>query len=192
MSSQEIQRFLQAITQDHSLAVSIKTLCDHSQIVGFASRQGFDFSLSEWVRCAIMDQLQLQDFELERIYTTDCHHWSWAFRQVSAWRGLLMEGADINSAINSHPTVTQTHDSVQVTTHHENSQNSSMDLLLENFIALARKDLSLQDQIKAAKNESEILEVIKACGFSIDSMTLLRRWSKHTDFSRPTWMGWFD
>jgi len=23
-------------------------------------------------------------------------------------------------------------------------------------------------------------------------LAILRKWSKHTDFAKPTWMGWFD
>ena len=195
MSSQETQRFLQTVVQNHSLATGIKTLCNHSQIVEFASQQGFNLSLSEWLRYVLMDQLQLQDSELERIYTTNCQNWSWAFRQVSIWRNLLMEGADIEPHTNSRSTATKEFDPIQIRAQHseiKESDNNNMDLILEEFIKLSRENSHIQDQIKAAKNESEILEIVRAHGFLIDSITLLRRWSKHTDFSKPTWMGWFD
>ena len=64
--------------------------------------------------------------------------------------------------------------------------------LLEDFINLARQDQTLQQKIREARNDSEILEIANSQGFAIDSMTLLKKWSQHTDFSRPTWLGWFE
>ena len=70
--------------------------------------------------------------------------------------------------------------------------DSQQDQLLEQFIALARNEDALRDEIKSALNQDEVIEIALRRGFKIDSLSILRKWSKHTDFSKPTWMGWFD
>ena len=65
------------------------------------------------------------------------------------------------------------------------------DQILEKFIALAKSDQNLQDEIKSALNQDQVLAIAAERGFLIDPLVILRKWSKHTDFSRPTWMGWF-
>ena len=65
------------------------------------------------------------------------------------------------------------------------------DQILEKFIALAKSDQNLQDEIKSALNQDQVLAIAAERGFMIDPLAILRKWSKHTDFSRPTWMGWF-
>ena len=70
--------------------------------------------------------------------------------------------------------------------------DAEQDQLLEQFIALARSDQSLRDEIKAALNQDEIISIAQARGFSLDSLSILRKWSKHSDFSKPTWLGWFE
>ena len=70
--------------------------------------------------------------------------------------------------------------------------DAQQDQLLEQFIALARTDKDLRDEIKSALNQDEVIEIALRLGFEIDSLTILRKWSKHTDFSKPTWMGWFE
>ncbi len=65
------------------------------------------------------------------------------------------------------------------------------DQILEQFIALAKTDKSLQDEIKSALNQDQVIAIAAERGFQIDPMAILRKWSKHTDFSKPTWMGWF-
>ena len=65
------------------------------------------------------------------------------------------------------------------------------DQTLEQFIALANTDKSLQDEIKSALNQDQVIAIAAERGFQIDPMAILRKWSKHTDFSKPTWMGWF-
>ena len=62
---------------------------------------------------------------------------------------------------------------------------------LESFITLARQDPNLRNDIKAALNQDQVIEIASSRGFLFDSLTILRRWSKHTDFSQDTWMGWF-
>lgn len=66
------------------------------------------------------------------------------------------------------------------------------DQILDQFIQRARSDQSLRDEIKSALNQDEVIAIAQRWGFSIDSMAILRKWSKHTDFSKPTWLGWFD
>ncbi len=68
------------------------------------------------------------------------------------------------------------------------SQNDSN---LESFIAMARQDDQLRSDIKAALNQDQVIDIALSRGFSFDSLTILRRWSKHTDFSQDTWLGWF-
>ena len=66
------------------------------------------------------------------------------------------------------------------------------DQLLERFIALARTDDDLRDEIKGALNQEEVISIAERHGFVVDSLAILRKWSKHTDFTKPTWLGWFD
>ena len=65
------------------------------------------------------------------------------------------------------------------------------DQILEQFIALAKADKGLQDEIKSALNQDQVIAIAAERGFQIDPLAILRRWSKHTDFSEPTWLGWF-
>ena len=65
------------------------------------------------------------------------------------------------------------------------------DQILEQFIALAKADKSLQDEIKSALNQDQVIAIAAERGFVIDPLAILRKWSQHTDFSKPTWMGWF-
>ena len=69
--------------------------------------------------------------------------------------------------------------------------DAEQDQILEQFIALAKADQSLQDEIKSALNQDQVIAIAAEHGFLIDPLAILRKWSKHTDFSKPTWMGWF-
>ena len=69
--------------------------------------------------------------------------------------------------------------------------DSQKDSNLESFIAMARQDDQLRSDIKAALNKDQVIDIALSRGFSFDSLTILRRWSKHTDFSQDTWLGWF-
>ena len=69
---------------------------------------------------------------------------------------------------------------------------ANQDQVLEDFIALVRQKPDLKAQIKAALNQDQVIEIAAANGFDIDSSAILRKWSKHTDFSQDTWMGWFE
>ena len=66
------------------------------------------------------------------------------------------------------------------------------DQILEQFIALAKVDKSLQDEIKSALNQDQVIAIAASRGYEFDSSAILRKWSKHTDFAGDTWMGWFD
>jgi len=177
MSSFDLQKFISAVVQEHALATGLKQLSRPLQIAEFARSKGFDVTTSEWIRAAWLDQLQLSDQDLERVWSTDPEHWSWAFQQISAWRALLMEGA-----LDASP---------QPTTAPAPLSDADKDQLLIRFIELARRDETLKQQIKEAKNDSEIIDLAQSLGYPFDSLTLLRQWSQHTDFSKPTWLGWF-
>ena len=70
--------------------------------------------------------------------------------------------------------------------------SANQDQILEAFIALVRQNSDLKAQIKAALNQDQVIEIAASNGFAVDSSALLRKWSKHTDFSQDTWMGWFE
>ena len=70
--------------------------------------------------------------------------------------------------------------------------SAKQDQVLEDFIALVRQKPDLKAQIKAALNQDQVIDIAAANGFDIDSSAILRKWSKHTDFSQDTWMGWFE
>ena len=69
--------------------------------------------------------------------------------------------------------------------------DAEQDLVLEQFIALAKADQGLQDEIKSALNQDQVIAIAAQRGFVVDPLAILRKWSQHTDFSKPTWMGWF-
>ena len=70
--------------------------------------------------------------------------------------------------------------------------SANQDQVLEAFIALVRQNSDLKAEIKAALNQDQVIEIAASNGFDIDSSAILRKWSKHTDFSQDTWMGWFE
>lgn len=69
--------------------------------------------------------------------------------------------------------------------------DAEQDQVLEQFIALAKADQGLQDEIKSAINQDQVIAIAAQRGFVVDPLAILRKWSQHTDFSKPTWMGWF-
>ncbi len=71
------------------------------------------------------------------------------------------------------------------------ASDAEKDSILEAFIACAQSDQALRDEIKAALNQDQVIEIAARHAYMFDSLTILRRWSKHTDFSESTWMGWF-
>ena len=70
--------------------------------------------------------------------------------------------------------------------------SANQDQVLEAFINQVRQNPDLKAQIKAALNQDQVIAIAAANGFDIDSSAILRKWSKHTDFSQDTWMGWFE
>ena len=66
------------------------------------------------------------------------------------------------------------------------------DAVLNSFIDLAREDQALKAEIKAALNQEQVIAIAASRGYEFDSLTILRKWSQHTDFSKDTWMGWFE
>ena len=74
----------------------------------------------------------------------------------------------------------------------DSPSNIKQDEYLEKFITMVRQDPDLKAQIKSAINQDEVIAIAASKGYEFDSSTILRRWSKHTDFTQDTWMGWFD
>ena len=70
--------------------------------------------------------------------------------------------------------------------------DTDQDQILDQFISLAQTDKKLRDEIKSALNQDQVIAIAEERGFSISPLAILRKWSKHTDFSKPTWMGWFN
>ena len=69
---------------------------------------------------------------------------------------------------------------------------NQQDAVLNSFIELAREDQDLKAEIKAALNQEQVIAIAASRGYDFDSLTILRKWSQHTDFSKDTWMGWFE
>ena len=190
MSSSDVDRFLDAIVQDHGLATGIKPLTSDCELVAFAQQHGFSVSLADWGRHVAMDRLQQSDEELDVSLRADPQHWSWAFRQTARLRGLLMDGAQASGVVaapSSSSAAIAAGNNVP-----ELSDDQQKDQTLELFIQKARQNPELKERIKFARNQDEVLEIAAAEGFPIDSLTILRKWSQHSDFSKPTWFGWFE
>ena len=194
MASAELERFVQAIVDDHGLATGIKTLSTHYDLIAYANIRGYGVNLSEWGRYVAMDTLQASDQEITLMLQADPAHWSWAFRQVSRWRTLLMEGAGqeglLGPADLAMPAQTQSSTSQAVPS--AELTDDQKDAALRDFIELVRSRPELKDQVKAARNQEEVISLAVQSGFMIDSLTLLRSWNQVSDFSKPTWFGWFD
>ena len=200
MSSSELDRFIQSVISDHGIATGIKPLSTHYDLVAYANMRGFSITLIEWGRHLAMDWLQSPDAELELLQCADPAHWSWAFRQLSSWRSLLMNGtisegllgtADFGSNSQLSSQKGQINDLPQELEIRVLS-DSERDASLEAFIEMVKGKSDLKEQVKFARDQSEVIELANSEGFPIDSLTLLRRWNKVSDFTKPTWFGWFD
>ena len=197
MSLPNLECFVQAVVDDHGLATGIKSLSTHYDIVAYANIRGHAISLTEWGRYIAMDMLQATDAELELLHRADPSHWSWAFRQLSRWRAILMDGAGVEGLLGpadfavSPPPATGSGSATGATSSKVLS-DAEKDQALQAFITLVRTRADLKDQVKFARNQDEVIAIAKAQGFEIDSLTLLRSWSQVSDFSKPTWFGWFD
>ena len=96
MKSDELNRFVDEVIRSHQLATGLKPLVSHQEIVTYAQSQGFNFNQNEWRAYYECDFAQLSDSIQQKVLGAQASHWSWAFRQLSAWRAMLMEGADMN------------------------------------------------------------------------------------------------
>ncbi len=96
MKSDELNRFVDEVIRSHQLATGLKPLVSHQEIVAYAQSQGFNFNQNEWRAYYECDFAQLSDSIQQKVLSAQASHWSWAFRQISAWRAMLMEGADMN------------------------------------------------------------------------------------------------
>ena len=194
MANSELERFVQAIADDHGLATGIKTLGSHYDIVAYANIRGYSITLADWGRYLAMDWLQTSDADLASAHRADPAHWSWAFRQLSRWRALLMDGAESEGMLGPADfAVTRDQSVAQPASATAPSlTDAEKDAALASFIQLVKTRPDLKDQVKSARNQDEVIGLAQAQGFAIDSLTLLRSWSQVSDFSKPTWFGWFD
>ena len=194
MANSELERFVQAIAADHGLATGIKTLGSHYDIVAYANISGYSITLADWGRYLAMDWLQTSDADLASVHRADPAHWSWAFRQLSRWRALLMDGAESEGMLGPADFAATPDQSVAQPTSAPapSLTDAEKDAALASFIQLVKTRPDLKDQVKSARNQDEVIGLAQAQGFAIDSLTLLRSWSQVSDFSKPTWFGWFD
>ena len=194
MANSELERFVQAIADDHGLATGIKTLGSHYDIVAYANIRGYSITLAEWGRYLAMDWLQSSDADLASAHRADPAHWSWAFRQLSRWRALLMDGAESEGMLGPADFAVTRDQSVAppASVPAPTLTDAEKDAALASFIQLVKTRPDLKDQVKSARNQDEVIGLAQAQGFAIDSLTLLRSWSQVSDFSKPTWFGWFD
>ena len=93
MAKSPLAQFIQAVVYDHTTATGLKKCTNHADIVEFAASIGYVFTESEWQDYFKNDFSSLTQAQKESIQTFDPQHWSWAFRQISSWRAMLMEGA---------------------------------------------------------------------------------------------------
>jgi predicted ribosomally synthesized peptide with nif11-like leader len=194
MANSELERFVQAIADDHGLATGIKTLGSHYDIVAYANIRGYSITLAEWGRYLAMDWLQTSDADLASVHRADPSHWSWSFRQLSRWRALLMDGAESEGMLGPADFAVPRNESVAqpASAPAPTLTDAEKDAALASFIQLVKTRPDLKDQVKSARNQDEVIGLAQAQGFAIDSLTLLRSWSQVSDFSKPTWFGWFD
>ena len=136
----------------------------------------------------------MSDQGLHDVICSDPSHWSWSFRQVSSWQSLLMSGLG-SEGILSPDTVDTSKRVPALTTQGAKSSealtDAEKDSALADFIDLLKTREDLKDQIKSARDQEEVIRIAHDNGYRIDSLTLLRQWSQHSDFSQPTWFGWF-
>ena len=98
MSTEALTCFLNDVVQFHELATGLKSLSSHDQIIAYGQVQGFDFSAEEWTALFDKDFVLQTELVQRSILSANPVHWSWAFRQHSVWRAMLMCGAGDGSA----------------------------------------------------------------------------------------------
>jgi hypothetical protein len=89
-----IEDFIHSVVQSHEIATGLKMLTSHEQIIDYAYTKGFSFTKADWDEFVHLDSESLNSQSKQSAHLHDTTHWSWAFRQVSTWRAMLMEGAD--------------------------------------------------------------------------------------------------
>ena len=94
MHSEELTRFVNEVIRSHELATGLKPLSSHQEIIAYGQQQGFDFSEAQWNLYYEHEFFGLSVSIQQKVLSADPSHWSWAFRQLTAWRAMLMEGAD--------------------------------------------------------------------------------------------------
>ena len=98
MVSTSLLDFVSEVVRSHELATGLKSLKSHQQIIDYAQSQGYIFSSTDWAEYYQGDFSALATSEQHLIQQADPNHWSWAFRQISKWRAILMEGAGNGTA----------------------------------------------------------------------------------------------
>tara|TARA_E500000178_G_scaffold164652_2_gene164050 strand:- start:3802 stop:4089 length:288 start_codon:yes stop_codon:yes gene_type:complete len=94
MSCQELQRFVDDVVRFHELATGLKSLNSHEQIIALGQQSGYVFSEDDWQEMFEKDLSAQVSSVRQSVETANPEHWSWAFRQLSVWRGMLMAGAE--------------------------------------------------------------------------------------------------
>lgn len=93
MANTQLLSFIDAVVCSHELATGLKKLSTHQGIVEYANSKGYAFNNADWSDMFEQDFSLLSKEDQEKVSLASPDHWSWAFRQVSVWRGMLMEGA---------------------------------------------------------------------------------------------------
>lgn len=155
----------------------------HQDVVSVATKLDFYFSLQDWIRYLSADWILMSDRQLLLAWDTEPTHWTWAFRQYSRWQELLMS-ASSSEGFYSQPLVHNSASSDIQNVHESNA--------LDNFIKFAQRDISLLTMIKSCQCQDDVILLAQSRGFIITSDMILDKWSSVTDFSQPTWYGWFN
>ena len=185
--------FLSDVASNHALATGIKRLSSHYEIVQYANQEGYDISITEWMRYHIQEWANSEDSDLDIIFRCDETHWSWAFRQNSSWRKLLIGGSITDGIRRDFHGVADSGEKK-----HFDSRTDVMDgdgdteNALDLFIIEINSNEGLKAKIRDCRDQDEVIEIAKEYGYKIDSLSILKRWSKVTDFTKPTWFGWFN
>lgn len=97
MHSEELTRFIHEVIRSHELATGLKPLSSHQEIIAYGQHEGFNFSEDQWNSYYEREFSGLSASIQQKVLRADPKHWSWAFRQLTTWRAMLMEGADSHS-----------------------------------------------------------------------------------------------
>ena len=93
MSEKSLNEFVDAVIQRHEVATGLKKQVDHEGIVAYANDMGFAFTLNQW-KAYVKQEFDGLNASLQaQVQAASPQHWSWAFRQISSWRAMLMDGS---------------------------------------------------------------------------------------------------